>query len=690
MSGAPLPEVSDVPTGTTSSAPPVSEEQHSPHSYLEVWQKSQSAIKRHLYRGHEFIHPHYIQGDLYTGATRAFWFDSLSAFYPGLLTLMGEVDEAAETHLLTTALWNRYSALPERWSTSSGAVEGGLAWWSGRPEFIESTYHLYRATLDPWYLHVGEMTLRDIKRRCWAKCGWAGIQDVRTGELSDRMESFFLGETAKYLFLLFDPGHPLNKLDAPFVFSTEGHPLILPKPKSREFSTPNRNPTQPEPLYDPVIATCPLPPPSVPFSTSATAARKDLYHAANLARLHLMPTPETVESPIVEYSRDHPSISVSDIRSPSNYTYFPWTLPLELVPHDGMCSKITAKTSFDITFPSSPNTVLGPGMLQRVLNGVLVNSMGGVRFGMIQDVPTVAGSELNREVYRVHAINNILLGKDERVFLAKDTASKVVSPLDPNFTRVRDPLMLDIVIDIADKEEAEVKQGGRHPEDNASSSWGQQFNLGDALGENAGETSAIMVAFNSILQQITGLIREASPESPQVPARKYIAAIIPTGAGAAPLPDVDDSLGPDVSGSPQGSLLWNTIYVAGDNCKSRLPTDIPRHHQVIVVMRGGCSFTQKLQNIPIHLPSESSLQLVIVVSEEEEDPNLPRGYLIRPWLETAQHSASGLPRHNPIPMVMVGGGKQTYDLFKGALGLGVKRRYTMQARGVPISNLIVI
>ena len=195
-----------------------------------------------------------------------------------------------------------------------------------------------------------------------------------------------------------------------------------------------------------------------------------------------MPTPETVESPIVEYSRDHPSISVSDIRSPSNYTYFPWTLPLELVPHDGMCSKITAKTSFDITFPSSPNTVLGPGMLQRVLNGVLVNSMGGVRFGMIQDVPTVAGSELNREVYRVHAINNILLGKDERVFLAKDTASKVVSPLDPNFTRVRDPLMLDIVIDIAPKEEAEVKQGGRHAEENASSSWGQQFNLGDALG----------------------------------------------------------------------------------------------------------------------------------------------------------------------------------------------------------------
>lgn len=603
---------------------------------------------------------------------------------------MGEIDEAVETHLLTTALWNRYSALPERWSTTSGGIEGGLSWWGGRPEFIESTYHLYRATHDPWYLHVGEMTLRDIKRRCWAKCGWAGIQDVRTGERSDRMESFFLGETAKYLFLLFDENHPLNKLDAPFVFSTEGHPLILPKSKAQNFTHTNHKAAQPESADDLVTVMCPAPPPPIPFSISATAARKDLYHAAKLARLHLMPTPETVESPIIEYSRDHPSISVSDIQSPSNYTYFPWTLPLELVPHDGTCSQITSKTSFDITFPSSPNTVLGPGMLQRVLNGILVNSMGGVRFGMIQDVPTLADKDLNREIYRVHMINNILLGKDERVFLAKETASKVVSPVDPNFTRIRDPMMLDIVIDVTGAEEAKVKQSGSRAEDNENSTLSPGLMLDDPVGEDAAGTSAMLLALNSFLHQITGLIREPASASPQVPARKYIAAIVPTGAGAAPLPDVEDTLGPDASGSPQGSLLWNTIYVAGDNCNSRLSVDIPRHHQVIVIKRGGCSFTEKLQNIPIYLPSESSLQLVVVVSEEEEDPNLPPGYLIRPLLEMTQYSASGLPRHNPIPLVMVGGGKQTYNLFKSASGLGIKRRYSMQARGVPISNVVII
>ena len=152
--------------------------------------------------------PHYIQADLESGAARGFWIDALSAYYPGLLAQAGHVEEATETHLLQTALWTRFSGLPERWNLMTGGIEGGLGWWVGRPEFIESNYHIYRATEDPWYLYVGEMVLRDIKRRCWTRCGWASIQNVLTGEQTDRMESFFLGETAKYLFLLFDPDHP--------------------------------------------------------------------------------------------------------------------------------------------------------------------------------------------------------------------------------------------------------------------------------------------------------------------------------------------------------------------------------------------------------------------------------------------------------------------------------------------------
>lgn len=642
-----------------------------------------------------FIHPHYIQADLHTGAARAFWMDSLSAFYPGLLTLTGNLDEAMETHILLTALWTRYSALPERWSTSSGAIESGLGWWGGRPEFIESTYHLYQATRDPWYLYVGEMALRDIKRRCWAKCGWTGIQDVRSGERSDRMESFFLGETVKYLFLLFDPDHPLNKLDAPFVFSTEGHPLIIPshtKVTVRKASSRRSNSTIQQ-VHAPVEEVCPLPPAMIPFSISVIASRKDLYHAANLARLHFMPTPDTLDSPLIEYSRDHPSISISDVRSPSNYTYFPWTLPLDLVPHNGVCSKITARSTFDITFPTTPNTSLGPGALQRVLNGILVNSIGGLRLGMIQDVPVEAGGDLDGKTYRVHAINNLLLGKDERVFLAKDTASSVVNPLDPNFTRVRDSSMLDLVVDVLTPQGRETKpENAIDPNHNKSSkSSFPDFILAQALEDGSAAASSMMVALGSLLQQVTSLVREEPPAEILEPIRMYIPAASSTGVGAAPLPDVDDALGPDVSGLPQGTLLWDSIYVADENCNGKLSPAVPRDHQVIVILRGGCSFTQKLQNIPIFVPTKSSLQLVVIVSHGEDgNDDLPRGNLVRPWLEAAQVTPSGLPRHHPISMVMVGGGKETWEMFKSATGLGIKRRYSMQAQGVPISNVVIL
>ncbi|KAG5914797.1 hypothetical protein E4U53_004593, partial [Claviceps sorghi] len=203
---------------------PLPREMHSSDAFLEAWHEAHASVKRHIYtdRNH---YPYYSNAHRATGRPYTMWIDSLGAFYPGLLALAGEVDEAIEANLVYTALWTRYAALPERWSVRENKVEPGIGWWPGRPEFIESTYHLYRATQDPWYLHVGEMVAGDIRRRCYAPCGWAGLQDVRTGEKQDRMESFFLGETTKYMYLLFDADHPLNKLDAAFVFTTEGHPV---------------------------------------------------------------------------------------------------------------------------------------------------------------------------------------------------------------------------------------------------------------------------------------------------------------------------------------------------------------------------------------------------------------------------------------------------------------------------------
>lgn len=71
------------------------------------------------------------------------------------------------------------------------------------------------------------------------------IKDLRDHQLDNRMESFFLAETIKYLYLLFDPTHFLHGGDSEgagsweeggedgqcvlgaggFIFNTEAHPL---------------------------------------------------------------------------------------------------------------------------------------------------------------------------------------------------------------------------------------------------------------------------------------------------------------------------------------------------------------------------------------------------------------------------------------------------------------------------------
>lgn len=43
-----------------------------------------------------------------------------------------------------------------------------------------------------------------IDKMSKTSCGYATIKDVTTFTLEDRMESFFLSETSKYLYLLFD------------------------------------------------------------------------------------------------------------------------------------------------------------------------------------------------------------------------------------------------------------------------------------------------------------------------------------------------------------------------------------------------------------------------------------------------------------------------------------------------------
>lgn len=710
--------------------PPLNAEQHSSASFLRVWEDSHTSINRHLYRGEGYQHPHLIVGDVITGATRAFWIDSLSAYYPGLLALDGKVDEAIQIHLLTTAIWTRFSGLPERWNVATGDIDSGLTWYGGRPEFIESTYYIYRATQDPWYLHVGEMVLRDLKRRCWTKCGWAGLRNVQTGEMIDRMESFFLGETAKYMFLLFTPGHPLNKIDAPWVFSTEGHPLIIPK-KTSKSNDKHRHHRQSESPQTSSAHTCPAPP-APGFGISSTASRSDIFHAASLARLHLRPRRASAQGPILEDSPDHPSVSVSDLTSPTNYTFYPWTLPPQLVPFNGTSAPMAIRPTLDISFPVLPGGVnLGPAALERVPNGVFVKTIGGLRLSMIQDAP-LGGRSFAADAedggYRVQVINNVPLGKDEKVYLSRQITFDVVDPDDPNFTRVRDTAMLDLVIDVL-PEPSRRRNGSasRRAEppaaENSDNREDPELHLGRHRPVPAVDESSIVASpdtsmksmLSNLVNSVSSLLRDDPSEA--APLRLSLPVTLPTGLGTAPLPDVEDAVTMSLFGNPsRNTLTWSSIYFADDLCNQRILRDVAQSHEVLVIKRGGCTFSQKLRNIAAYRPSRSSLKMVVVVSYDDEVPpsrseqdsssssdaddgSVPtvplaalraEPYLIRPHLDEAQMTASGIPRNNPVSMVMVGGGAETYALLQAATGLGIKRRYSIRSRGVPITNLYII
>ncbi|KAF9141365.1 alpha mannosidase-like protein [Mortierella sp. GBA39] len=192
--------------------------------YLDMYETAQESIRRNLLHDSKYFYKHVHLED---GSLMATWVDSLSAFMPGVQVVGGDLESAIKNHLYYYNIWRKYQAIPERFNFVSQSVD--IANYPLRPEFVESNYFLYRATKDPFYLQVGEMILRDLQELTKTKCGWASLKSVVDRKLEDRMESFALSETFKYLFLLFDEENILHQelKDSNFVFTTEGHVLAL-------------------------------------------------------------------------------------------------------------------------------------------------------------------------------------------------------------------------------------------------------------------------------------------------------------------------------------------------------------------------------------------------------------------------------------------------------------------------------
>ncbi|KAL0119975.1 hypothetical protein PUN28_007977 [Cardiocondyla obscurior] len=169
-------------------------------------------------------------------------FQSLDAYWPGVLSLFGEIGDAMKSIHNYHRVWKQFGFTPEFYNIPQAEAGTNREGYPLRPELIESVMYLYRATRDPYLIQVGVDILRSLQHSAKTACGYATINDVRDHRKADRMESFFLAETTKYLYLLFDTDNFIHNtgskgeiidtqwgqcvIDAGgYIFNTEAHPI---------------------------------------------------------------------------------------------------------------------------------------------------------------------------------------------------------------------------------------------------------------------------------------------------------------------------------------------------------------------------------------------------------------------------------------------------------------------------------
>ncbi|KAF5321197.1 hypothetical protein D9619_000434 [Psilocybe cf. subviscida] len=329
--------------------------------FLDVWEDAYAAIMRYSRSKDGYW---YRTVNMHSGEAAYGTIDSLSAFWPGLQVLAGDVQNAIKLHMLYYNIWRMHSGLPEVYDTSFRTATSHQ--YPLRPEFIESTWYLYRATKDPFYLEVGERVLFDLVTRAKVECGLAGISDLRTNKQDDRMESFALSETLKYLYLLFDEENPLHSDDSNYVFTTEGHILFLdkkymrPTPPARKRARKVMN--HQCPAYNPLVP---------------TKDPRRLHHNSNHGLSGLGLVQGVRSRPDVEYARHLVNLA------PTAADEQHWT-------PDGWCEKPKIEPySFEFILAPGGRQVpedLSPSLLKVAVvpDGFVVHNVTGVRTQIVQ------------------------------------------------------------------------------------------------------------------------------------------------------------------------------------------------------------------------------------------------------------------------------------------------------------------
>ncbi|OAQ32327.1 glycoside hydrolase family 47 protein [Linnemannia elongata AG-77] len=346
--------------------------------YLDMYETAQESIRRNLLHDSKYFYKHVHLED---GSLMATWVDSLSAFMPGVQVVGGDLESAIKNHLYYYNIWRKYQAIPERFNFVSQSVD--ISNYPLRPEFVESNYFLYRATKDPFYLQVGEMILRDLQALTKTKCGWASLKSVIDRKLEDRMESFALSETFKYLYLLFDEENILHQelKDSNFVFTTEGHVLALAN-KYLDLSRKNRREARRWPMCQAYKAPETFLK-SIPYRPDADFARQMVGNREDPRDLVELDPKGYCEKPTLEMER-----VVVEFSGPPRKTVYhddPSTTPGSSASTSASSSSSSSSGAYGAGGESAEAQKLKELMVIPVKKGVFVNRIVGVKMQLQYD-----------------------------------------------------------------------------------------------------------------------------------------------------------------------------------------------------------------------------------------------------------------------------------------------------------------
>jgi hypothetical protein len=119
--------------------------------------------------------------------------------------------------------------------------------------------------------------MESINRVSKVSYGYAVVDDVISKRLGDIMPSYFLAETCKYLYLIFDPQNIVNTGN--YIFTTEGHMLPVNRQLQSRFQQWFRDEQLAPREFNPVAYTCTTPQPvSKDWNSFSTSFEKIITH----------------------------------------------------------------------------------------------------------------------------------------------------------------------------------------------------------------------------------------------------------------------------------------------------------------------------------------------------------------------------------------------------------------------------